>query len=72
MARGARFLSENLAIKRACKPFDFNFANVRSNADSQNNRDVLQALIMPGDSIPGISLAPRRRPCIWGLPFVNI
>jgi glycine hydroxymethyltransferase len=50
-------LVENLAIERACKIFGANFANVQANSGSQANQSVFLALIQPGDTILGMSLA---------------
>ncbi len=49
--------AEKLAIKRACRLFDCGFANVQPNSGSQANQAVFQALIQPGDTILGMSLA---------------
>jgi glycine hydroxymethyltransferase len=48
---------ESLAIERVTKLFDCSFANVQPNSGSQANQGVLQALIQPGDTIMGMSLA---------------
>ncbi|MGE5477502.1 MAG: serine hydroxymethyltransferase [Bacteroidales bacterium] len=48
---------EQLAIERACKLFGCQFANVQPNSGSQANQGVFQALIQPGDTIMGLSLA---------------
>jgi glycine hydroxymethyltransferase len=47
---------EQLAIDRACKVFDCNYANVQPNSGSQANQGVFLALIQPGDTILGLSL----------------
>ena len=48
---------ENLAIERAKKLFGCAFANVQPHSGSQANQGVLNALIKPGDTIMGMSLA---------------
>lgn len=48
---------EQLAIDRACKLFDCSYANVQPNSGSQANQGVFLALIQPGDTILGLSLA---------------
>ncbi|WP_297492126.1 serine hydroxymethyltransferase [Acidocella sp.] len=50
-------LVENLAIERACKIFGCGFANVQANSGSQANQSVFLALVQPGDTILGMSLA---------------
>ncbi|MFP6713292.1 MAG: serine hydroxymethyltransferase [Rhodospirillales bacterium] len=50
-------VAESLAIERVTKLFDCSFANVQPNSGSQANQGVLQALIQPGDTIMGMSLA---------------
>lgn len=49
-------VAENLAIERACKLFNCDFANVQPNSGSQANQGVFQALLQPGDTILGMSL----------------
>ncbi|MBI1328036.1 MAG: aminotransferase class I/II-fold pyridoxal phosphate-dependent enzyme [Alphaproteobacteria bacterium] len=57
--QGCEFVDvvETIAIERAKKLFGAEFANVQPNSGSQANQGVLQALIKPGDTILGMSLA---------------
>jgi len=50
-------IAENIAIDRACKLFGVNFANVQPHSGSQANQAVYTALLSPGDTILGMSLA---------------
>ena len=51
----ARF--ENIARDRAKKLFGAKYSNVQPNSGSQANQGVMQALLQPGDTILGMSLA---------------
>ena len=49
--------AERLAIERATKLFDCDFANVQPHSGAQANQAVMLALCQPGDTILGMSLA---------------
>jgi glycine hydroxymethyltransferase len=55
---GCQFVdvAEELAIERAKKLFDCNFANVQPNSGSQMNQAVFLALLQPGDTFMGLDL----------------
>ncbi|HUU65878.1 MAG TPA: serine hydroxymethyltransferase [Methyloceanibacter sp.] len=48
---------EQIAIDRAKRLFNCNFANVQTHSGSQANQSVFLALIKPGDTVLGMSLA---------------
>ena len=48
---------ENFARDRAKEMFGVKYANVQPNSGSQANQGVMQALLQPGDTILGMSLA---------------
>jgi glycine hydroxymethyltransferase len=50
-------VAEQLAIDRACKLFDCPFANVQPHSGAQANQAVFFALMQPGDTFMGLSLA---------------
>src|SRR5712691_3364067 len=50
-------IAERLAVDRAKRLFDCGFANVQPHAGAQANQTVFLALLAPGDTILGLSLA---------------
>ena len=50
-------VAETLAIERARKLFDCAFANVQPHSGAQANQSVFLALLRPGDTVLGMSLA---------------
>ncbi len=49
-------VAEQLAIDRACRLFDCDFANVQPHSGAQANAAAFLALVKPGDTILGMSL----------------
>lgn len=49
--------AESLAIERACQLFGCEYANVQPHSGSQANSAVYMALLNPGDTVLGMSLA---------------
>lgn len=50
-------VGERLAIERACALFDCSYANVQPHSGAQANGAVFLALLKPGDTLMGMSLA---------------
>ncbi|WP_395019980.1 serine hydroxymethyltransferase [Dongia sp.] len=50
-------IAEALAIERAKKLFNCNFANVQPHSGAQANQGVFMALLQPGDTFMGLNLA---------------
>src|SRR5438552_14620044 len=50
-------IAETLAIERACRLFDCSFANVQPHSGAQANQAVFFALLQPGETFMGLSLA---------------
>ncbi|MGE4351831.1 MAG: serine hydroxymethyltransferase [Bdellovibrionales bacterium] len=50
-------LAESLAIERACKVFNCGYANVQPHSGAQANEAVFLALLKPGDTFMGLSMA---------------
>jgi len=50
-------ITEQLAIDRVCKLFGAKFANVQPHSGAQANMAVMMALLQPGDTVLGQSLA---------------
>ena len=50
-------VAEAIAIERACKLFDCGYANVQPHSGAQANQGAFMAMLRPGDTILGLSLA---------------
>lgn len=50
-------IAESLAIQRACKLFGCSYANVQPHSGAQANEAVFLALLQPGDTFMGLSMA---------------
>src|SRR5215470_13158913 len=50
-------VAEQIAIERACKLFGCSYANVQPHSGAQANEAVFMALLKPGDTFLGMSLA---------------
>lgn len=50
-------IAESLAIERACKLFGCSYANVQPHSGAQANEAVFLALLQPGDTFMGLSMA---------------
>ncbi|MDG4602450.1 MAG: serine hydroxymethyltransferase [Defluviicoccus sp.] len=50
-------IGERLAIERACALFDCSYANVQPHSGAQANGAVFMALLKPGETLMGMSLA---------------
>ncbi len=50
-------VAESIAIERARRLFDCEFANVQPHSGSQANQSVFMALLQPGDAFMGLDLA---------------
>jgi len=49
--------AESLAVERACRLFHADYANVQPHSGAQANQAVMSAVLEPGDTVLGMSLA---------------
>src|SRR5260221_480536 len=64
-------IAETLAIDRAKRLFGCAFANVQPHSGAQANQAVLLALLKPGDTVLGLSLAAGGPLTPWAPPHLS-